>query len=119
MSDQVINIGVTQSVQLGAIVATRSERQVNIEVSRIAAEAGNSVEYTDFMVEQLSGTVDGQNSLFTTTFPFEPTTIMVFLNGLHEKHFAVVSNTQIRLDEPAKNSGFTDFIEALYIRKQI
>ena len=119
MSDQVINIGVTQSVQLGAIVATRTERQVNIEVSRIAAEAGNNVEYTDFMVEQLNGTVDGQNRLFTTTFPFEPTTIMVFLNGLHEKHFAVVSNTQIQLDEPAKNSGFTDFIEALYIRKQI
>ncbi len=120
MSEQFVNIEVTRSVKQFAIMAnSTAAKQVNIEVSKIALQVGDQPEFSDFIPEQLTGTIDGENRIFSTTVPFEATTILVFLNGLKQNRFEVISESQIMLYEPPQNNGFTDCIEAFYIRKQI
>jgi hypothetical protein len=115
-----VTVTASRTIQEVTISAVRTPaRQVNIEVLKIAGPPGKDFEPADFLPERLTGVIDGVNRIFSTSVPFETSTIVVFLNGLKEKHFSVLSDTQIMLDEPAQNSGFTDCIEAFYIRKQI
>lgn len=70
---------------------------------------------------QLIGNVDGSNKIFSTPEPYESGTITVFRNGLKYRDFIEVpdSDTQIELFEAPLNTGFSDLIEAIYIKKPI
>jgi len=67
--------------------------------------------------EILSGSVDGINRVFATSFPYVSGKIDVYLNGLKEVYFVESSDTAITLDEAPKNDGFPDRIEAYYTLK--
>ncbi len=67
--------------------------------------------------EILTGEVNGVNREFSTSAPYVPGKIEVYLNGLKEVYFMESSDTGITLDEPPKNAGFTDRIEATYTLK--
>ncbi len=69
--------------------------------------------------EQLLGEVNGVNRVFSTSWPYEPGTVTVFLNGFRQREFTGISDTQIQLSEAPRNSGFTDLIEATYLKKQL
>lgn len=68
--------------------------------------------------EQLIGAVNGVNRIFSTSVPYGSGTITVFVNGVKERNFTELSDTQIQLAEALRNTGFTDLIEAIYIKKQ-
>ena len=115
-----VTVAASRTIQEVTISAVRTPApQLTIEVCKIAGPPGKDFASADFLPERLTGVIDGVNRVFSTSVPFEATTIVVFLNGLKQKHFAVLSDSLIMLDEPAQNNGFTDCIEAFYIRKQI
>lgn len=68
------------------------------------------------VTEIMIGNVDGINKQFSTTLPFNKI-IAIYINGLKEKNFSVSSDTTIILNEAPKNIGFSDIIEATYIKK--
>ncbi|MHC1773854.1 MAG: hypothetical protein AB9834_00435 [Lentimicrobium sp.] len=67
--------------------------------------------------EILTGQVNGANRVFTTSSPYVAGKIEVYLNGLKEVYFEESSDTTITLEEPPKNNGFADRIEATYTLK--
>ena len=69
--------------------------------------------------EVLTGDIDGINKVFSTSDPYEAGTLQVFVNGLKERHYTELSDTQIEFIVAPKNEGFTDLIEAIYIKKQL
>jgi len=69
--------------------------------------------------EQLAGAVNGINRVYNTSGPFETGTITLFINGFKERSFTEISDRQIELAVAPKNTGFTDLIEAIYIKKQL
>jgi hypothetical protein len=69
--------------------------------------------------EPLFGLVNGINRIFNASVPYSSGTITVFVNGFKERDFTEYSDTEIMLLEAPKNIGFTDRIEAIYIKKQI
>ena len=73
----------------------------------------NSV-MTEQVSEQLSGTVNGENRVFSTSKAYKPGTIVVFVNGIRESNFLEADQTTIILDEAPSNAGFTDKIETIY-----
>ena len=62
-----------------------------------------SVDYEE-ITEQLIGVINDSNATFTTTFPFQPDTEIVFINGIKQKkpiHYNTVgNNTVIFSDSP-------------------
>jgi hypothetical protein len=60
------------------------------------------------------GVIDNINRIFQTSRPFNPSSVVVFINGLSELNFTVINTTTIQLDEPLLTNGFTDTIEILY-----
>jgi hypothetical protein len=73
----------------------------------------NSV-MTEQVSELLSGTVNSENRVFTTSKAYKSGTIVVFVNGIRESDFLEVDQTTIILDEAPSNVGFTDKIETIY-----
>ena len=73
----------------------------------------NSV-ITEQVSEPLSGTVNGENRVFTTSKAYKSGTIVVFVNGIRESSFLEVDQMTIILDEAPSNAGFTDKIETIY-----
>jgi hypothetical protein len=67
--------------------------------------------------EILNGAVDGVNKVFATSCPYLSGNINVFVNGLKEIHFAESSDTTITMEEPPKNTGFSDRIESVFTLK--
>ena len=64
---------------------------------------------------QLIGDVDGINKVFSTPDPYLPNSISVFVNGIKEQ-FSELTNNQIFLNSAPKNTGFTDLVEAMYVK---
>lgn len=90
-------------------------------------ETGKFEVITDDLVrgiitETLIGAVDGVNTEFETTFQYRPNTVNVFINGVKECrenfHESDPLNypRRIVIDTPPKNDGFTDKVEAMYIK---
>lgn len=69
--------------------------------------------------EVLSGTIDGTNRIFSTSTAYRSEMISVFRNGLKYRDFTELSDTQIELAEAPLNAGFTDLIEAIFIKKLV
>jgi hypothetical protein len=67
--------------------------------------------------EQMIGSVDGNNRIFKTTFPFVLSSLIVFMNGLKERYYSVDSDIQITLETAPINIGFNDIIEVTYMKK--
>ncbi|MHC1775724.1 MAG: hypothetical protein AB9834_09955 [Lentimicrobium sp.] len=67
--------------------------------------------------EILQGAVDGVNRVFATSAPYLSGNINVYLNGLKEIHFTESSDMTITLEDPPKNTGFTDRIESVFTLK--
>ena len=63
------------------------------------------------------GTVNGVNTVFAANVPFVPGSIEVYVNGLKEKHFSLVGETAIELESPPKATGFSDYVELIYLSK--
>lgn len=66
------------------------------------------------MQEKLTGNVDGANCVFTTSLPFVPGRISVFVNGLKEHFFEETADSEITLAQAPLNVGFPDTVEAIY-----
>jgi hypothetical protein len=66
------------------------------------------------MHETLSGIVDGANCIFTTSVPYTPGKISVFVNGLKQHYFEETGENEITLDQAPSNNIYTDSIEAIY-----
>lgn len=64
--------------------------------------------------EKLTGNVDGANCVFTTSVPFVPGRISVFVNGLKEHFFEETADSEITLAQAPLNVGFPDTVEAIY-----
>lgn len=73
----------------------------------------------EIITEQLTGVVDGINTVFSTTVPYKSGTISVFVNGLKEKYFDEISETQIQLKSAPSNIGIIDSLETIYTKKTI
>lgn len=65
--------------------------------------------------EVMGGIVDGVNTAFTTTLPFVPGSLIVYLNGLKEKDYTIDSNHQITLFTPPSMIKMIDIVEATYV----
>ena len=76
----------------------------------------------DIITERLIGEVDGVNTVFETSFQYRPNTVNIFINGLKEsrdnfqEYDPLDQERRIILDTPPKNNGFTDLVEAMYIK---
>jgi len=62
----------------------------------------------------LQGNINGINTIFTTSKPYASGKITVLLNGLKEYQFSEINETTIEMDDPPKNTGFTDILESIY-----
>lgn len=70
-----------------------------------------------FINEEPFGSIDGINKVFTTTYPFISTSLILFRNGIKEKYFNILSDTQIEINEPPLDHHYDDLIEVMYMRK--
>ena len=68
------------------------------------------------IIEQPTGDIDGDNTLFSTTHPYIPDSLMVFINGIKEFYFTEISDTQFTVSNAPKNIGFIDVIEVVYTK---
>lgn len=75
--------------------------------------------YVSHIQEMAIGIVNGVNTVFASTYIFEPDSLYVFKNGLKQKRseFMIISEKQIELLNPPSMNGFTDEIEITYFRK--
>lgn len=72
---------------------------------------------SEYVSEKLTNEVDGINKLFVTTSPFDTDTLVIYLNGIKENHYIILSDTEIEFEDAPLNNGFTDVIEATYRKK--
>jgi hypothetical protein len=101
----------------GTYGSTKKSAVITINAQGVVT---NIVEVDTLPVDEpLFGLVNGANRIFSTSVPYGLGTITVFVNGFKERNFTEYSQQQIELNEAPKNIGFTDMIEAIYIRKQI
>jgi hypothetical protein len=117
-SPKQVAISATRTSRLVSMEAHHPVRQVNIDVNKVSGPPGKSFDFTNFITEQLNGAVDGENRIFTSSVQFESATLTVYINGLKQHDFITPSDNQIIVDSPPQNTGFTDIIEATYIKKQ-
>lgn len=129
--DQVA-IAVSESVEVVDIHSSETVEQVNISILEGAPEAVTIVAesiieevvihaeesgaFINLVNERLTGVVDGLNRNFFTSSVFIPASLAVFINGLKETEFSVLSSTEILLDQAPRNFGFTDTVEAMYMK---
>jgi hypothetical protein len=66
--------------------------------------------------ETMTGNINGSNTIFQTSFPYEPESISVFLNGLHEVYISKTGENEITFED-APQGG--DTISCMYIKKII
>lgn len=67
--------------------------------------------------EDLTGQIDGTNTIFRTSYEFYPSSVEVFINGLKQiigRHFAIVNNRDIELFDTLQTG---DLIVIKYIRR--
>ena len=94
---------------------------------QIWLDAGNTGTIQDFLdfisgthieviQEKLIGEVDNINTIFVTSFPYKPGSIMIFLNGLKQSDVLEIDSETIELATPPSNDGFEDLVEAYYIK---
>jgi len=65
----------------------------------------------------LLGEVNNINKIFSTPFPYISGTISIFWNGIKERNFKEISDTEIELEKPPLCNGFLDCIEAIFTSK--
>jgi len=89
-----------------------------VTVSQAEKQAAYVYKAGIFKVTQPAvGAVDGVNRVFKTNVPFEPGSIEVYINGLKEHRFSLLTEMAIELENAPKNNGFADYIELIYLTK--
>ncbi len=75
--------------------------------------------YSDVIVEEtLTGTIDGNNCIFTSSKNFLAASTTVFINGLRQRRgidFNETDNHTITFSEAPSNIGYTDNLTIIYI----
>lgn len=69
------------------------------------------------ITQQAIGLVNGINTVFSASVSFDPGSIEVYVNGIKERYFSLVSDTTIQLQNAPKTTGYSDFIELVYLQK--
>jgi len=74
--------------------------------------------YSNEIIEtELIGKVNNINTIFSTPFPYVSGSISIYWNGLKERYFKEISDTQIELEKPPLCDGFLDTIDAIFTKK--
>jgi len=81
--------------------------------------ASQTAKATIIITTQLSGLVNGVNTVFTTPSAYQTGKISVFLNGLKLKstEFTETDDTTITLSDAPLNHEFTDEVSAIFTKK--
>jgi len=78
-----------------------------------------AISFNEVTHEQLIGVINGINTVFSTPSRYKSMSISCFRNGLKEKYFNELSDTQIEFHTAPSNVGFTDILETIYTKKTI
>jgi hypothetical protein len=96
------------------------DKQKNI-INRLSI---NSIEeyfkdkYSNAVIQtQLIGEINNINKIFSTPMPYISGTISVYWNGIKERHFKEISNTQIELEVAPLNNEFLDYLETIFTKQ--
>ena len=81
-------------------------------------ESGGS-NIVSLTTETMTGIVNGVNKIFSTSVPFEAGMLSVSINGLKDRGFTALSDRQIEFTTAPKSAGFTDLVEAIFVKKQV
>ena len=73
--------------------------------------------YTALNKEQLTGAVNGANKTFNTSVAYAPGSVMLYVNGLKDRGYTETGSTEVTLDEAPLNRGFSDIVEAIFIKQ--
>jgi hypothetical protein len=72
--------------------------------------------YEEFVTEKLTGTIDGVNRVFNTTYSFKDNTIAVYINGLKQTDYRIIDNKTIEFNSPPQNVEYNDYLEITYYK---
>ena len=87
-------------------------------VEQVGTQTVNIFQPGIFKITQPAiGAVDGVNKRYSASNPFDPGSIEVYINGLKERYFSLISDSEIELEAPPKNNGITDYVELIYLSK--
>lgn len=67
--------------------------------------------------ENLIGTIDNANKVFTTTYDYVANSTILFINGLKQRRgtdFSETGTNEITLDDAPLNTGMIDELEIMY-----
>lgn len=84
------------------------------EIFELNLTGGNQTNNYSFRNEIMGGVVDDLNTVFTTSMPFIPGSLIVYLNGLKERNYTIDSDHQITFFIPPSRKGMIDIVEATY-----
>ncbi len=73
--------------------------------------------YSALHKEQLMGAVNGTNKTFNTSVAYAPGSVILFVNGLKERGYTETGTTEVTMDEAPLNRGFSDIVEAIFIKQ--
>jgi hypothetical protein len=62
----------------------------------------------------MGGIVNDLNTIFTTSMPFIPGSLIIYVNGLKERDYTIDTDQQITFLIPPSRKGMIDIIEATY-----
>jgi len=87
MSD-IVTINIIQNPVIVRANINSLVEDVTVNVSNMKGDvgpAGPPGNISDFVFDEIpSGTINGSNATFTSAYPFDSTTITIFLNGLNQ-----------------------------------
>jgi hypothetical protein len=106
--------------QADHLPATGTDKGKYVKANAITGE----IEYSEIkdyetIPAPLIGIIDGTNTIFSTPTAYKSGSISVFRNGLKEKYFNELSDTQIEFHTAPSNIEFIDTLETIYTKKQI
>ena len=73
--------------------------------------------YSALQKEQLMGAVNGTNKTFNTSVAYAPGSVILFVNGVKERGYTETGTTEVTLYEAPLNRGFSDIVEAIFIKQ--
>lgn len=117
VTEQITRVVVTEDVENVVVVEeiTATEVISEYEVANITLEV-NSIE----VIEALTGTIDNENTVFTTTYSYIPESTKVFINGLKlqlGEDYTESGDKEITFDIAPQNFSFTDKLEIIYYKQ--
>jgi len=84
------------------------------EIFEFILTGGNQPNNYSFRNEIMGGIVNDLNTIFTTSMPFIPGSLIIYVNGLKERDYTIDTDQQITFLIPPSRKGMIDIIEATY-----